>query len=186
MKLEFFILGILNFRPFTGYEMKKYMDTEGRFGRRRAHLSQLYRTLKRMTEAGWIEFEVQEREYQPDLKCYHITPLGKETFMAWLKAADEPEFRFHELGFINRFGFSSMLEKEVLLAQLNAELAYRREQIAEFRNRDRTIEDLEPTGIVNEDNIELIAEIIHEYGTGSMDHYVGWLDNAIHRIQTEM
>ena len=39
MKLEYMILGILTINPMTGYDMKKYLDTEGRFGRSRAPLS---------------------------------------------------------------------------------------------------------------------------------------------------
>ena len=45
MKLEYMILGILKINPRTGYDMKKYLDTEGRFGRARAPLSQIYTTL---------------------------------------------------------------------------------------------------------------------------------------------
>ncbi len=66
MKLEYLILGILKINPRTGYDIKKYLDTEGRFGRARAPLSQIYTTLKRMLEKGWVLFEEEHREGKPE------------------------------------------------------------------------------------------------------------------------
>ena len=70
MKLEYYTLGLLEIKPLTGYDIKKFLDTEGRFGRKRAPLSQIYNTLKRMLEQEWVEFEEVKREGKPDVKIY--------------------------------------------------------------------------------------------------------------------
>ena len=46
MKLEYFILGLLILRPSTGYEIKKNLDSDWRFARKRAPLSQIYNTFR--------------------------------------------------------------------------------------------------------------------------------------------
>ena len=96
MKLEFYILGLLKINPSTGYDIKKILDTEGRFGRKRAPLSQIYNTLKRMVENGWVRFEEEQREGKPDIKIYHNTPEGEQAFMEYLCSPIEPPFRFRE------------------------------------------------------------------------------------------
>ena len=68
------ILGLLTINPSTGYDIKKHLDTEGRFTRRRAPLSQIYNTLKRMHENNLVTFVEEKREGKPNLKIYSITP----------------------------------------------------------------------------------------------------------------
>ncbi len=68
LKLEYYILGLLTLNPQTGYDVKKHLGTEGRFERRRAPLSQIYTTLKRMTENNLVTFVEKEREVCPERK----------------------------------------------------------------------------------------------------------------------
>ena len=45
MKLEYILLGVLLTRRSTGYDLKRYMDTHGRFLRPNTQMSQVYRVL---------------------------------------------------------------------------------------------------------------------------------------------
>ena len=69
MSLEHAILGFLNYRPFSGYDLKKIFDTSVRHFWP-ADQSQIYRTLSRLEENGFAEMEVVEQEDRPDQPGY--------------------------------------------------------------------------------------------------------------------
>ena len=77
MSLEHAILGFLNYRPLTGYSLKKIFDTSVQHFWP-ADQSQIYRTLSRLEEDGWAKMEVVEQENRPNRKVYHITDSGQE------------------------------------------------------------------------------------------------------------
>lgn len=178
MKLEYFILGITNINPMTGYDIKIYLDTEGRFGRARAPLSQIYTTLKRMVNLGWLRYVEEKRESKPDIKIYHNTKLGKEVLSEYLHSPITLPFRYKESEIIDRIRFSFLVQPEVIIEQIQTELNYRKEQIAQFRHRDRTISS---TILSNEDlaYTQEVYENIHNFGTRAIDDYVLSLEEMI-------
>ncbi len=90
MSLEHAILGFLNYRSYSGYDLKKFFDTSVRHFWP-ADQSQIYRTLSRMSEKGWMEIEVIRQESRPNRKLYHITPVGREELRRWLVTPLAPE-----------------------------------------------------------------------------------------------
>ena len=182
MKLEYFILGLLKINPSTGYDIKKFLDTEGRFGRKRAPLSQIYTTLKRMAANGWVVFEEEKREGKPDIKIYQNTEVGEGVLLDYLHSPLEPSFRFRESDIQYRILFAYLVEPEVIIAQLQAELDFRQGQIAKFRNRDRTIqsESLSETDLAY---AQEIYEKLHSFGARAIDDYVLSLEEMIEYFQ---
>jgi PadR family transcriptional regulator, regulatory protein AphA len=92
MSLEYAILGFLNYHPYTGYDLKKIFDTSVRHFWQ-ADQSQIYRTLSRLTEHGFVEMEKVPQEDRPDRKVYHITQSGRAELIKWLSSSpplDEP------------------------------------------------------------------------------------------------
>ncbi|MBN2392226.1 MAG: PadR family transcriptional regulator [Anaerolineae bacterium] len=83
MSLEYAILGFLNYKPLTGYDLKKIFDTSVRHFWS-ADQSQIYRVLTRLTGRGWAEMEVVEQSDRPDRKVYHITEAGRIELNQWL------------------------------------------------------------------------------------------------------
>lgn len=186
MKLEHLILGLLCLKPYTGYDIKKFFDTEGRFIREPVHFSQLYRTLKSMQEQGWVTFVGEERDGRPDVKTYSITLTGQANFLKWLYSPLIPSFRFEEGELFARLGFSVMLDKKTLLHFLRVELEFRQHQIAEYRNRNRHSEVSKFNKKIDTARYIFLADLQHEYGAGAADYYVGWLKEAISRIEKEI
>ena len=76
MSLEHAILGFLNYRPFSGYDLKKVFDSSVRHFWA-ADQSQIYRTLARMAKKGFAEQEIIEQTDRPTRKLYHITAEGR-------------------------------------------------------------------------------------------------------------
>ncbi len=83
MSLEHAILGFLNYRPYSGYDLKKIFDTSvSHFWP--ADQSQIYRTLSRLADKGLAEMEIVEQIDRPNRKEYSITPAGQEELRNWL------------------------------------------------------------------------------------------------------
>ena len=178
MKLEIFILGLLKINPYTGYDIKKYLDTEGRFGRARAPLSQIYTTLKRMTADGWVFFEEVHRDNKPDIKLYHNTEVGDQVFMDYLHSPVDQPFRFRESDILYRGMFSFLVDLAVVLEQLQTELDFRRAQIAKFCHRDLTLQ----ADNLTEDQRQRAQKTydeLHRCGARAIDDYVQSLEELI-------
>lgn len=184
MKLEHLILGLLKINPFTGYDIKKYLDTEGRFVRRRAPLSQIYTTLKRMTKQGWVYFEEKERDGKPDIKIYRNTELGEKVLFDYLNSQIKPPFRFAESDIMERIKFAFLVEPEVTIQQIQIELDFRKAQIARFRNRDRTLrsENLTTEKLAYAQEIE---DRLHAYGARRVDIFVQTLEEMLEFFEAQ-
>lgn len=88
MSLDHAILGFLSYRPMSGYDLKKHFDESVRHFWP-ATQSQIYRTLKRMAEAGWVSVEVVEQDDLPDRKVYHLCEPGLTELRRWLATPQE-------------------------------------------------------------------------------------------------
>jgi DNA-binding PadR family transcriptional regulator len=83
MSLEHAILGFLNYSPETGYDLKKEFDLSVRHFWP-ADQSQIYRTLSRLADKGWVSMTVVKQADRPDRKVYSITEEGKTELHRWL------------------------------------------------------------------------------------------------------
>jgi len=93
MTLEYAILGLLSWRPFAGYDLKKVFSASAVFYWS-GNNNQIYRTLIQLHEDGLVSNEVHYQENLPPKKVYSITPKGLEALRAWLASTPEaPELR---------------------------------------------------------------------------------------------
>lgn len=129
MSLDYAILGFLNYHPYTGYDLKKIFDTSVRHFWP-ADQSQIYRTLSKLTEQGFVEMEKVPQEDRPDRKVYHITPAGREALHQWLAGpppVDEPR----SAPLIQVF-FAGQLSDEEILAKFEGFAAIMRAILAQY------------------------------------------------------
>ena len=93
MSLSHALLGLINYRPTTGYELKATFDKSIHFFWN-ATLPQIYRTLNQMEKKGWLTLTVKHQDGKPSRKVYQITKAGLEEFERWLTEPPEmPETR---------------------------------------------------------------------------------------------
>ncbi len=93
MSLPHALLGLLNYRPATGYELKATFTNSIHFFWD-ATLPQIYRTLKQMEGSGWLNVEVEHQDGRPSRKVYHVTDAGRKELRRWLNEPFEmPEPR---------------------------------------------------------------------------------------------
>jgi PadR family transcriptional regulator AphA len=84
MSLPHALLGLLNYRPATGYELKATFTNSIHFFWD-ATLPQIYRTLKQMESSGWLNVTVEHQDGKPSRKVYHITDGGRKELQRWLR-----------------------------------------------------------------------------------------------------
>ena len=93
MSLSHALLGLINYRPTTGYELKNTFNKSIHFFWN-ATLPQIYRTLNQMEKQGWLTPTVEHQDGKPSRKVYHITKAGRDEFERWLNEPLEvPELR---------------------------------------------------------------------------------------------
>ena len=93
MSLPHALLGLLNYRPATGYDLKASFKNSIHFFWD-ATLPQIYRTLKQMEGSGWLNVTVEHQDGKPSRKVYHVTEAGRKELRRWLAEPFEmPESR---------------------------------------------------------------------------------------------
>jgi PadR family transcriptional regulator AphA len=129
MSLEHAMLGFLRYTPLTGYDLKKAFDVSVRHFWP-ADQSQIYRTLARMAERGWVEMEIIPQEERPNRKVYHITEAGQGELRRWLAAPLPPDD--HRLPWLVQVFFSGQLDDEEILALFEREAKQLRARLARY------------------------------------------------------
>ncbi|WP_425828536.1 PadR family transcriptional regulator [Streptomyces fractus] len=178
MKFEYVLLGLLARCPYSGYDLRKWLETEGQFLWARAHHSQIYRKLGQMEADGWVRHEVDAREGRPDAKTYRLTPRGREVLLEWVRSPYEPPGRFQEIDFIARFSVAAPLDKGAAIRLVETELEHRRKQIAKNRNRDRTLRYEDPAPGLDQELDLQIHNALHRLGAAAVDRWVDWLEET--------
>jgi len=174
MKLESILLGVLASHPSTGYDLKKFLDSDGRFLRSNTQMSQVYRSLAGMEERGWVDHTVEPRPGATDAKTYRITSEGFTVFLDWLTGPYQPPSRFQDPELLARLRFSGFMTREQLLRLLDTELHIRRSEVARFRHRDRTGEVL--TSLPFDGALaHTVWEWAHQNGANAMDAHISSL-----------
>lgn len=171
MKLEHLLLGVLAMHPRTGYDLKKYMDTHGRFLRSNTQMSQVYRSLATMERNGWAVHELEPRPGATDAKRYFLTEEGATVFLDWLTGPYSPPSRHVDPELTARLAFAGFMTRESVVRLLDIELDARSAEIARYRDRDRSHE-LTPVLPYDSELADLVSEWSHQTGAAAMDAHL--------------
>ena len=94
MSLPHALLGLIQYQPATGYDLKITFQKSIHFFWNAA-LPHIYRSLKQMERQGWIVSTVEHQEGKPSRKVYRITENGRKELSRWLDEPPEtPEPRY--------------------------------------------------------------------------------------------
>jgi DNA-binding PadR family transcriptional regulator len=93
MNIKCAILGLLSWKPSTGYDLKKVFE-ESSIMYWSGNNNQIYKTLIQLHNDGLVNSEVQHQESSPSKKIYSITDKGLDELRNWvLSVPESPEFK---------------------------------------------------------------------------------------------
>lgn len=125
MELRSTILGLLSWKPASGYDLKRIISDSDIFYWS-GNNNQIYKSLLELQEEGLVTHQVHQQESLPAKKIYSVTEKGLTELRNNLLAAPEvPEL--HK-GFLIQLAFAEVLsdkEIETLLEQYADEISHR-------------------------------------------------------------
>lgn len=168
---RFLLLGLLDWRPMSGYDIKKIVENNIRDFWHESY-GNIYPTLQRFVDEGLAERRVERQEGRPDRIEYSITPRGREELVAWLKRPTRPR-RTRDI-FLAKFIFSHLLSKESNIEQIEEYRRVKGERLEWYRE---TLASLEETA---RSSRKLLLEFLAmRQGLMIMETRLKWCDEVL-------
>ncbi|KYC44093.1 PadR family transcriptional regulator [Scytonema hofmannii PCC 7110] len=175
MSLAHAIMGLLQQEEMTGYDLKTSC-----FDRTIAHLwqadqAQIYRTLDKLEERGWISCTVEIQRDRPNRKVYRLTEAGKAEFTRWLQ---EP----HPLPTVRdplriQMFFAAQLPDNAIIKLLEQQRAARCEKLEKCKAIELPLLDN-----LSNNRQQILQRLVLELVLRQEQTYIDWLDMAIEVI----
>jgi DNA-binding PadR family transcriptional regulator len=152
VSVKYGLLGMLAKKPQHGYELKRtFEQLTGGFWE--LNYGQIYQSLDRLSEEGYVNYTVEQEENVPDKKVYAITDAGKQALKEWLSSPEEPRPRplrdelFIRLAVMSSKDVTPMLEliaqhQSVYLEKMQELTATKRELAKAKRGRTPSSDEL--------------------------------------------
>ena len=166
------VLGLISFGEMSGYDLKQLADRSiGHFFWSPAS-SQIYAELRRLTSLGYITEREVKQERRPDKRLYRITPDGEEALRRWLEGGRVVRDAHKSLLLLKLF-FGRLTSPSILATQLEERRLQMQQNLAEFEETERYLEDKEHSFYPY---LTLKSGIAHAHAD------LVWLDYAIEEL----
>ncbi len=182
--LKYVLLGVLNYQPLTGYQLKQFMDqAAGNFWY--AQTSQIYRTLDQLEKDGMLTSHIQAQDERPDRRLYQITPAGRNDLRAWL-AEPMTELQTSKDALLVRLYFSAQMDKATILTQLRVQRALHQRQLDLYRDDIPAL--IQKSAALHPDlkRDAILWDATRRNGELMEEAYIRWLDETIERVEKEL
>jgi PadR family transcriptional regulator AphA len=136
MSLQHALLGLINYRPATGYQLKKAFK-ESIYFFWNATLPQIYRTLNQMEKRGWLTAVIEPQEGKPNRKVYKLTEKGLKEFRRWLE--EPPEVPQPRNPLMLKLFFGNQMDKEHLTNHLQKMREYHTNLLKKYEKEAKPI-----------------------------------------------
>jgi PadR family transcriptional regulator AphA len=133
------VLGMLGWRPMSGYEIKSIVDHSTRLFWA-ASYGQIYPELRRLSEQGLIEGRAEPHGGRRR-NVYRLTPAGRRELKAWLHT-DPEVFELRDEGLLKLF-FAAAINGASAVKTLRSKQAQHEQTVASLREMQS---DSGPTG----------------------------------------
>lgn len=180
MSLEHAILGFLNYGPYSGYDLKKIFDISVQHFWP-ADQSQIYRTLSRLEDKGWVDMDVIEQDDRPDRKEYRITEDGQAELRQWLITPLRSKEMRHA-GLIQIF-FAGQLRDEDILEMLERVAERLRKLLAGYAQVPQ--ESVKYAELVGSPREEFFWMLTLDWGVHAARAQLEWLEDVIQKIKNK-
>lgn len=181
MSLPHALLGLINYQPSTGYDLKNKFQKSIHFFWNAA-LPHIYRSLKQMEKEGWIASTIEQQSGKPNRKVYRITDEGKKELLHWL--AEPPEELEMRHTMLVKVFFGSQLPPERLAQHLRNWREYNVNLLKQYETVvipviQRQSEQASYTEDANYWDLSL------DYGIRHARMVIDWCDQALKSMEAE-
>jgi PadR family transcriptional regulator AphA len=159
------ILGMLSWRPMSGYDVKSLADHSTRFFWAISY-GQIYPELRRLSEAGLVE--AAEAEGGRRRTVYRLTTRGRKALRSWLSEAPET-FETRDEGLLKLFFASA--EPGSAVGALRGKRDFHARKLDQLRGIEKTGK---PEGF---------ALLVLRHGIEMSEWTVAWCDRAIAELE---
>ncbi len=165
MSLRFFVLGLLNQRPMSGYDIKQSLRSLNWLIGSPSPGS-LYPALRGLLSDGLVTVDVNVRQDRPPRKEYQVTQAGSRALQEWISQPSVP-------GTLKTFAMRLILASNLTPADLQAHLDQRRSEVARYHKAlERGIAEL---GV----EADLGRRLALDYGLAVARSELAWLERAL-------
>ena len=149
-ELENTLLALLAIHPLaSGYELHHVIKAStGHM--LTASFSQIYPALKKLHDAGLVEYDLEPIKNRPGKKRYVLTAAGESELQAWLASPIDYSRNLNQLDL--RIPFIPLMSKESALGLLDAAIAEIESELADPRGTGR---DPQSYGFVDEQAVDM-------------------------------
>lgn len=182
--LKHILLGFLNYRPMTGYELKSIMD-ESTMHFWHAYHSQIYTTLRKLEDEGLVTSEMEPGDDKLNRRTYTITEAGRADLREWLNTPLHEVVPVKEDLLVRMF-FSGERDKQAVIDELRVQRLLHQRTLAEYRNlTEETMLEIIP-----EDKERAVQHIPFwestlRFGIQYEELYLQWIDETIRILEEQ-
>lgn len=178
--LKFILLGLLDYGPMTGYELKQTIDTSTGFFWH-AHHSQIYTTLRQMEKDGLVTSVFKQEDDALRRRVYTLTDSGRKELTEWL---DTPMTEVPSLkeDFLVRIFFSGRRDPRQVLEELAIQQKLHQSTLKSYQEMMAKIPHYghpQDTGVSTH---QKYWRLTLQMGLQYEKMYLEWLDNAIKTV----
>jgi len=175
MSLSHALLGLLKYKPNTGYNIKTAFESSINFFWN-VSLPQIYRTLNSMEKQGWLESDIEHQQSKPNKKVYRLTAEGDSELQNWL--SQKPGMPQPKDELLVKLFFGTFMDRKTLIDHIK----YRREQALRFlENADDIIQptakDYARKADANDDVTFWLLTL--DFGKRRSQATIEWCDDAL-------
>lgn len=179
MSLAFGILGFLNYKPMSGYDLVKAFDSSVEFFWH-AQNSHIYLELKKLEKQGYISGETVIQADRPNKKIYSITDKGREEFLSWLaEGAGEEDLHFKS-AFLMKVFFGGNMPPAQSVHMLRQ---FKTECEAYLSRMDSIPESIASYGSGKEAYQTLYWQFTADFGHRLIETFIAWAGQCIERLE---
>ena len=183
MSLSHAILGLLTYRPLTGYGLKKIFDKSISHVWA-ASLSQIYRELSALEKKGYVSSTIKKQEDRPDKKIYSITEEGRKAFQEWLKDFSGTFSSPKRDEFMLKIFFGSKLEKEQLITEFRQFILQKKQYLKVLTEIGKNIGEYRSEFAIDaSSNEEIFWNFTIRRGQITLEAMIKWAEECIIELE---
>lgn len=178
MSLKYGLLGLLNYKPLTGYDLNKlFKHSLQHFWK--AQTSQIYKELTSMEKDGLLASHIVVQTGSPNRKVYTPTPAGQAELHRWLADTEKELIPPTRDPFLLKLFFSGEQGREKSLAMLHTFQKHNQEARQAMKNISENLGHDPAPG----DERLLYWQMVQNYGQRVLALNVAWAEDCIRILE---